>query len=84
VSRVVENLNRLKGPQPEELLGKALYDLASYALFLARPQLRRAQEARDRATTAPGKRHVSQRVAAMLEPIAPAAPADRGPGKKKT
>ena len=84
MSRVVENLNRLRRPHPEEVLSKALYDLASYALFLARPHLHRAQEARDRATPTASKKRLSQRVVAMLEPIAPAIPVDRPPKKKKT
>jgi Domain of unknown function (DUF4388) len=56
----------------EDLLARGLYDYASYALFLARPHTRRAEQVRSRMETPSGRLRLSQRVAAMLEPIAPA------------
>lgn len=53
------------GPDPEDFLGRVLYELASYGLFLARPHLDRARiETRD-------DLRLSERVRAILEPIAP-------------
>jgi len=47
-------------------LASCLHQSASYALFLARPHLRRMEEART------GKRpRISQRITALLAPIAP-------------
>ncbi len=54
----------------EEALAHWLHEHASYALFLARPHLRRANESARQGAPA---RRVSQAVAGMLEPIAPAA-----------
>src|SRR5581483_9496127 len=48
----------------EELLAAALYEYASYGLFVARPHL-------DRVQPTPSKRRVSLQVNAVLEPIAP-------------
>ena len=72
VARVVQNLDSLpaaaRGASPEESLGRWLHEHASYALFLARPHLRRAQE---RVAGAEPRHPVSQVVSGMLEPIAP-------------
>ena len=46
-------------------LAEWLYELASYALFLARPHLRRIEQTRA------GKPRISVRVTALLEPISP-------------
>jgi hypothetical protein len=54
------------GPYLEERLSAWLHQHASYALFLARPHLRRKQDARDGT-----KGRVSMRVSAMLDEIAP-------------
>jgi hypothetical protein len=68
-ARIAENVARRPDARRiEEMLGGWLHEHASYALFLARPHLRRAHEnARE---GAPPKR-VSQAVSGMLEPIAP-------------
>lgn len=55
----------------EQELTISLHEYASYALFLARPHLRRRSE--DRAGGAERTR-LTQRVSAMLEPIAPETP----------
>ena len=49
----------------EDRLAAWLYEYASYALFLARPHLRRIEDLRA------GQKRISTRVSAMLEPIAP-------------
>lgn len=68
-ARVAENLKSVSRPaRAEEHLAASLWEYASYALFLARPHLRRMELARG-STTAP---RVSKRVTALLEPIAPA------------
>jgi hypothetical protein len=56
----------------DERLAAWLYQYASYALFLARPHLRRMEQARG------GKTRISKRVTEMLEPIAPAGHAGVG------
>ncbi len=70
--RVLQNLATLPTPAagqpPGESLGRWLHEHASYALFLARPHLRRAQE---RVAGAEARSPVSQVVSGMLEPIAP-------------
>jgi hypothetical protein len=53
--------------EAEEMIGRWLHEYASYALFLARPHVRRAQKA---ATPGDDRPRLSQRVARMLEPIA--------------
>jgi hypothetical protein len=58
------------GPDLEDRLAAWLYDHASYALFLARPHLRRKSEPVDGTRT-----RVSTRVTEMLDTIAP--PTDR-------
>jgi hypothetical protein len=72
VKRILENLARFEDPaEAEEMIGRWLYEYASYALFLARPHLRRAAEKRS-PSPSPERGAVSQRVAVILEPIAPA------------
>jgi hypothetical protein len=69
-SRVAENLQKLgRGDQAgSESLAGSLYEYASYALFLARPHLRRREEARSGQDP---KSRFSLRVSELLEPIAP-------------
>lgn len=69
--RVVENFGRLEGPPlATERLTTWLCEYADYALFLSRPHVRRAQQARpDRVDPAEQGATLSQRVAAVLEPI---------------
>ena len=70
--QVAKNVDRLSPSEAaEETLAKMMHDYASYALFLARPHLHRAQEAREKADRQAGFKPITQRVAAMLEPIAP-------------
>jgi hypothetical protein len=52
--------------EAESMLGRWLYEYASYALFLARPLVRRAEDAR----RSQPRQRLSQRVAEVLEPIA--------------
>jgi hypothetical protein len=67
--RVAENIaQRRDAWAVEEALGPWLYEHASYALFLARPHLRRAHERASEGTPAS---RVSQLVSGMLEPLAP-------------
>lgn len=68
---VARNLDRFANlADPEETLGRWLYEYASYALFLARPQLLRARN-----DAAPNDRpRLSQRVAEILDPIVPIDP----------
>jgi len=69
--RVAANVAARKdGRKVEEVLGHWLHELASYALFLARPHLQRAQ-AGAKPGTPPAPR-ISQTVSGLLEPIAPA------------
>jgi hypothetical protein len=70
-ARVEENIGRAPAAAAAEVLSKELYDYASYAMFLARPQLRRLEGAR--------KPRFSMRVSAMLEPIAPKGQERPGP-----
>jgi hypothetical protein len=68
-SRVSENMvAALNASEADERLAAWLYEYASYALFLARPHLRRMEQAREG-----GKARLSKRVTELLEPIAPAA-----------
>jgi hypothetical protein len=78
--RVVANLRRMSGvADPEEALGRWLYEYASYGLFLARPQLLRARQERGSEGAAPSDRpRLSQRVAQILEPIVPVDPSSAG------
>jgi hypothetical protein len=71
-AKVLESVRAIGGADAEERLATALYEYASYALFLARPHLRRAHDAR-LAGRAPGRPRISQRIAAMLDPLAPKA-----------
>lgn len=52
----------------EEQLARWLFEHASYALFLARPHVRRAEDARAQAADGP---RLSERVTQILRPIAP-------------
>jgi hypothetical protein len=66
--RVSENVKaRPSNEDADQRLAAYLHEYASYALFLARPHLRRMEVARDSV-----KVRVSKRVTALLEPIAPA------------
>jgi hypothetical protein len=64
--------------ETEDRLAGFLYEFASYALFLARPHLRRFERGGARR-----KQRISTRVSAMLDPIAekksPQVPGSRGP-----
>jgi hypothetical protein len=65
---VIENLKAAPDVnEAEQRLASCLHEYASYALFLARPHLRRLEQARGAE-----KVRVSKRVTALLEPIAPA------------
>ena len=71
--RVAQNAKALPAAiKKDETLSKLFHEYASYALFLARPHLRRAQ-AREHAMASDlsSKARLSQRVATMLEPLAP-------------
>jgi hypothetical protein len=77
--RIVENLARFESPaEAEEMIGRWLYEYASYALFLGRPHLRRSEETKRARMPAGERAAVSQRVAVILEPIAPAGTPLRG------
>lgn len=71
---VSRNMDRFANlADPEDTLGRWLYEYASYALFLARPQLLRART--ERGEAAPSERpRLSQRVAEILDPIVPVDP----------
>jgi hypothetical protein len=66
-ARIARNVASAKLPEHE--LSTFLYEYASYALFLARPHVRRSREARGETTE---QTRLSRRVGAILEPIAPA------------
>jgi hypothetical protein len=67
--RVLANLTRPDAPADgAALLASSLHEYASYALFLARPHVRRMEEGRK------GRARLSARVGAILEPIAPPEP----------
>ncbi len=74
-SRVLQNLATLPvssgQPSAAESFCRWLHEHASYALFLARPHLQRAQA---RVAEAEPRSPVSQVVSGMLEPIAPHGP----------
>ncbi len=65
--RIAANVEKLGGPAEHDLISY-LYEYASYALFLARPHVRRSRDARGAAADGP---RLSSRVSAILEPIAP-------------
>lgn len=65
--RIVGNVAK-SGGSAEQDLTACLYEYASYALFLARPHLRRRSEARGGGADGP---RLSSRVSAILEPITP-------------
>jgi hypothetical protein len=66
-ARVIANVERTDAPaDAPALLASALHEYASYALFLARPHVRRMEEAREGRSE-----RLSSRVSAILEPIAP-------------
>jgi hypothetical protein len=74
-ARVADNVLRINTRDgADAMLSHWLYEYASYALFVARPHLHRGQAAREPGTeeTSLSKR-LSQRVSAVLEPIAPPA-----------
>lgn len=76
--RIAVNLAQPTTPaDAEQMLATSLYEYASYALFLARPHLRRRNEG----TNTNNKARLSARVAAMLDPIAPVA--KRTPGSRR-
>ncbi len=64
----------------EDALARGLYDFASYAVFLARPQMHRAEQARSRGEPLTGRKRLSQRVVELLAPIAPASERDKPSG----
>jgi hypothetical protein len=64
--------------EPEDALGRWLYEYASYALFLARPQLLRARQERAESGAPSEQPRLSQRVAQILEPIVPVDPSSAG------
>jgi hypothetical protein len=64
------------GENVEQRLAEALYEAASYALFLARPHLRR----RDLGQVRDVRSRLSQRVSQLLEPITPESKRGAGPG----
>lgn len=69
VERIAANLVKAGAPaNAAQLLSTTLYEVASYALFLARPHLRRRNEG---AEAKDNKARLSVRVTAMLDPIAP-------------
>jgi hypothetical protein len=82
---VESNIAQLENPQvAEEMLGRWLFDYASYALFLARPHLRRAEQARAGRANAPAafkKESLTKRIATMLDPIAPPSAVSGAPPK---
>ena len=81
--RIAENLARFENPaEAEEMIGRWLYEYASYALFLARPHLRRGEAGKRGPLPSSDRAAVSQRVAVILEPIAPAGTPLRGRPQK--
>jgi hypothetical protein len=79
--KVLQNVAKLPAEaraEAEGNLGRWLHEHASYALFLARPHLQRAQA---RAAEDEARNPVSQVVTGMLEPIAPR---DGGPSGEGT
>ena len=77
-ARIAENVARAgRGDEGVDALTACLHEYASYALFLARPHVRRREERRE-----PDGKRLSQRVSQMLEPIAPETPRKPGAGKR--
>jgi hypothetical protein len=79
--RIEQNFARLSAPRDAEfLLAEWLHDYASYAMFLARPHLQRAEEGRPvpstRRPTLREKRRLSETFRAVLSSIAPPADSD--------
>jgi hypothetical protein len=64
---VIARNSSSEGDNVEQRLAGGLYETASYALFLARPHLRR----RDTGQARDVRSRLSQRVSKLLEPIAP-------------
>jgi hypothetical protein len=79
-ARIAENLTKLDEPNAAAMLGSWLYDYASYALFLARPHLRRMHAAQ--AASQLNRPRVTQRITSMLGPIAPATAKGAAPKRK--
>jgi hypothetical protein len=81
-ARIAENLAAFEDPnEATGMLGSWLYDYASYALFLARPHLRRMHAAQ--AASHVDRPRVTQRVTSMLGPIAPVEVGRPSRGKPK-
>jgi hypothetical protein len=83
-ARVLANLAQIPGAaaartRAEAALGRLLHEHASYALFLARPHLPRAQ---GRVAEDSVRSPVSLVVSGMLEPIAPHGPPELPPGAR--
>jgi hypothetical protein len=77
--RVVANLAAFEDPaEATERVSSWLYEYAAYALFLSRPHVSRAQQAQADGADPTGTARLSQRVAALLEPIE-RLPAKTGP-----
>jgi len=69
-ARVGENAARARERVAvEEEVARGFWDLASYALFLARPHTRRAEQARSRGEPITARKRLSQRVVEMLAPL---------------
>jgi hypothetical protein len=68
-ARIALNIAAVDDPRAVETLSRWLYEYASYALFLARPHLRRRHEGDQENSPQP---RLSARVSALLDPIAPA------------
>jgi hypothetical protein len=77
-ARVGENVTRVSNAKDaEEKLAQWLYEYASYALFLARPHLERVRAAKEAyGETGDAPKRLSQRVSALLQPIAKTPQAD--------
>jgi hypothetical protein len=79
-NKVAENIATFEQPkEAEAMLGRWLYEYASYALFLARPIVRRAEDAR----RSQPRQRLSQRVAEILEPIASPGAQKKAPGLQR-
>jgi hypothetical protein len=82
-ARIAENLAAFEDPKAAQaMLGSWLYDYASYALFLARPHLRRMHTAQ--AASQLDRPRVTQRITSMLGPIAPVDVGRAATGRKPT
>jgi hypothetical protein len=79
---IAENVAKMPRPvEAEEMVAGWLFEYASYALFLARPHMRRAEQAR---SIRPGepiatREPITSRIASLLEPIAPPGSVTGGP-----